>query len=113
MKILKAANIGGGQIFVKDDLGVLIPVVVADIELLCEGKIASEGFVLIDKDKYFYLTKTTSDLTAALDILSGLIDKLSSDILAANQGGNITTPTFQADLTMLKMQIEQLKQMQI
>jgi hypothetical protein len=101
-----AAEIKGGQVYVDGNI-------VASADKLCEDKTASNGYLIIDKDKVFYIVKTTEDLTKTLDILTALIDKLSSDILAANQGGAITAPTFQADLTQIKQQISQLKGQQV
>ncbi|MDR2708639.1 MAG: hypothetical protein LBC07_01505 [Elusimicrobiota bacterium] len=104
-------------------------VTVKEAVLLCEAKSSSEGFLLIDKDAFFYLTKTTNDLTKALDLVvnaadlsAQILNFLSSDITEAvpSGGGPVKLPAFAADaqilqnkITQLKQQIENLKNTQV
>jgi hypothetical protein len=102
MRALKA-EVKGGRVYVDG-------AIVEDAVMLCEGKSNSAGYFIIDKDEYFYLTKTTQDLTAALDKLISLIDALSSGFVdAVAQGSPPYKPTFLTNLETLKNDIDTLK----
>ena len=103
MKILEA-QIKGGKVFVDD-------VEVSNVTVLCEGKSDSSGFFLIDKDKYFYITKTTQDLTSALDLIVSLADTISNGAWTGS-GAIAASPALKAQLEQLKTQLNQLKQKQ-
>jgi hypothetical protein len=111
MNILQA-EIKGGQVVCEG-------ITIKDAVLLCEGKTASAGFLVIDKDKYFYAVKTTPDITKTLDLAASAIDLLttitniiSTDITDAvpTGGGPVKLPNFAADIELLKQQATQLKQ---
>jgi hypothetical protein len=105
MRVLEA-EIKGGKVYVDgaEALGV---------KLLCEGKSDSSGYFLIDKEQFFYITKTTQDLTTAFDKLINLINTLSTGFVdAAVQGSPVYKPNFITDLATLKQDIEQIKERQ-
>ncbi len=69
----------------------------------------SEGFLIMAEGEIVYLPKRSPDLKNTLQILSNLISILASEIYQSNGGGNITNPTFTADLAQLKNSVEELK----
>ena len=100
MKIFEA-KVEDGQI--KADKGVVV-----DCPILGEGG-NSEGFLILAEGKIVYIPKTSTDLKKTLEILSTLISTLASEIYQANMGGDITNPTFTADLAQIKNNVEELK----
>ena len=95
MRALKA-EVKNGKIYVDG-------AAVEDAVMLCEGKSESEGFFVIDKDKYFYLTKTTQDLTAALNLIIEALQKITLQSLGTPSQGWASPPTLPTDLiTVIK-----------
>lgn len=100
MKIFKA-SCAGGQVIAEG-------LTVQGCEILGEGG-ASEGWLVLGEGDAVYLPKTTPDLKETLSLIVNLIDKISSGVLPANAGGQITVSTFAADLALIKSQVETLK----
>ncbi|MDR3112940.1 MAG: hypothetical protein LBU09_01010 [Endomicrobium sp.] len=101
MKILNA-EIKEGKVYVDG-------VVVEDADKLCEGKTASKGYFIIDEDRYFYLTKTTQDLAAALGYLVDALGKITPNSLGIPSQGWSPAPTLPADLQTVIKDINDLK----
>lgn len=100
MKIFNAKVEGG---VIKADKGNVV-----ECPILGEGG-DSEGFLIMAEGEIVYLPKRSPDLKNTLQILSNLISTLASEIYQSNGGGNITNPTFTADLAQLKNSVEELK----
>ncbi len=81
---------------------------VVECPILGEGG-NSEGYLIMAEGKLVYLPKTSPDLKQTLTILSTLISTLAAEIYQANMGGDITNPTFSADLAQIKNSVEELK----
>lgn len=81
---------------------------VVECPILGEGG-NSEGYLIMAEGKLVYLPKTSPDLKKTLGILSTLISTLAAEIYQSNGGGNITNPTFSADLAQIKNSVEELK----
>jgi len=121
-KILKATC---GQGAVKVD-----GLIVDNVEILSEGIGESEGALLLEKEKAFYIPKTVDDLSNSLENLSSALDSLKTSIqnignlftaIGAGMTGPTTAPppTLASDVTAIlsgateletiKAEIDQLK----
>lgn len=100
MKIFNAKVEGG---VIKADKGEVV-----ECPILGEGG-DSEGYIVMAEGKLVYLPKTSPDLKETLNLLSTLISTLAAEIYQSNGGGNITNPTFSADLAEIKNSVDALK----
>jgi len=64
---------------------------ITDTEILSEGEGASEGVIILQEDKRYYLAKTSGDLKEALDRLSSALGDLTSALTAIDTKSQATT----------------------
>lgn len=92
-------------------------VVVESAEILSEGVAASEGVLVMDKEKTYYLAKTSPDLKSTLEKLISTLTQIASALTAIDAkptGGSGSAPvpaatgnvssinTLKSELTALK-----------
>lgn len=87
-------------------------------EILSEGVGESEGVLLMQGDKQYYIAKTSPDLKATIDSLNDLITKII--VVFTSIGAGMTGPTTAppptlatdlADLTQINVELTALKSM--
>lgn len=91
---------------------------VSTAEILSEGNGVSEGALLMDEEKQYYITSNATDIKQTLDALNQLIPKLVTIITSIGAGmtGPTTAPpptlaTQLAELTAINVQLTALKGM--
>lgn len=96
MKVF-SANVTGGQVLIEGKP-------VTGCEILGLGG-DSYGAVVFAEDKLVYIPNTSPDIDKLIDVnkdllqfLNDLILLISNEIYASNGGGEITAPTFKADM---------------
>jgi len=62
-----------------------------EAEILSEGEGSSEGVLLLEKEKAYYLTSNASDLKTTLEKVIDALTKVTETLTAI--GGNMTGPT--------------------
>lgn len=97
-----SATCESGKVFVN---GAEVPQAV----VLSAGQEKSTGCAIFSAENVFYVAIPVATLTKLIELLSTLIDTLSSGVLPKNGGGPITADTFSAGLTALKVALMQLK----
>lgn len=83
---------------------------------LCEGVAASEGFILMQGDKVFYVAKTSGDLKTTLQKLSEVLGNISSALSSLDSAGFLigatagvpSPPILAADIAALDAVIEEI-----
>lgn len=74
------------------------------------GVAESEGFLIFCGPDAVYVAVPVESMKQIITLTADLADKVASGVLASNAGGNITSPTFSAELTQIKNQFEKLKE---
>ena len=82
--------------------------IITSCPILGEGG-NSNGYLIIVEGDLVYIPKTSPDLSTTLQLLSTILSTIASGVLKANAGGDITSPTFSADLAEIKKQVDELK----
>lgn len=89
---------------------------VKEVTILSEGKGASSGFMIMDHEKFFYVTSNASDLKTTIEKLVSSLNKIGTILTAIGSGmtGPTTAPppTLPADvaeITSLATELETLK----
>lgn len=70
----------------------------------------SSGYALLTGDKLLYLPERSPDLKETLNLLAEALEIISTGILQANLGGDITTPDFQVQIAEIKTKVDELKE---
>lgn len=68
---------------------------VPDVTILSEGVASSEGYLIIDQDRMFYVAKTTPDLATTLDKISTALGQIASALTTIDAkpvGGSGSAP---------------------
>lgn len=73
------------------------------------GQEKSAGCAIFSAGNVFYVAIPVATLTKLIELLSTLIDTLSSGVLPKNGGGPITSDSFSAGLAALKAELIKLK----
>ena len=101
MKIF-SASVSGGK--VKANGGEVV-----GCPILGEGG-DSQGYLIMAEGDLVYIPKTSPDLDKTLELLSTALNIIATNIFQRNGGGDITTQTFSTELTLLKNQVDELKE---
>lgn len=83
---------------------------VNEAEILSQGTAKSEGVLIISGDKVFYIAIPIESIKNILDLIGQAADLAASGILPSNEGGNITSSTFAAQMQALAQQAHTLKE---
>lgn len=89
---------------------------ITEAQVLSEGKQASEGLLIIQNGKVYYLTLSVSDLKTTIEKLSAAVGQIASTLTSIGAGMTgpttappPTLPTDVATLNSIKAELDTLK----